>query len=539
MLPAVTITLRFEGGGHPPVSFVADGVPRSIGRDAGCEIVLPDRSVSRRHAELRDRDGVWELCNRGQAGTLLGGQPAPLDAWVPLRHGSRVTIGPYRLRVDLADGGVVNGSTMGAAPAFVDGVGGRVATVPAHALESLAELRLSALTDVASRLALADDEDALERVLVDALVDAGDFRRAVVAERRVAGAESAWGVRAMAAAADEDEAKPISRTLLGGALDAGSMVRLEDDLRFSGAQSVMAAGTTAALAVPLGTTGRVLAVDTSDRGARRTSAAPFVNVVARLAALALESLTRRQLSAELAEARRAQARLLPGERGTRGCVRWTMSSRPGLQVSGDLFAVFARPDGGSVVFLGDVAGKGAPAGLVMAATVAYAEAAIAEGASLERVMERIGTHIARGGGSMEAGVGSFVTVFAFEVSPHGACSAVDAGHSFAVRMHGDRAELLVPEGGGPPLGAVGDFPYTSGAVLLAPGDRVVLFSDGISEQPNADGVMMGCGPVVSALQGSSGTDEDVARLLSLLERHAQGEPYFDDVTVASIAFEPA
>jgi hypothetical protein len=51
--------------------------------------------------------------------------------------------------------------------------------------------------------------------------------------------------------------------------------------------------------------------------------------------------------------------------------------------------------------------------------------------------------------------------------------------------------------------------------------------------------MMGCEPVVSALQGSSGTDEDVARLLSLLERHAQGEPYFDDVTVASIAFEPA
>jgi hypothetical protein len=39
--------------------------------------------------------------------------------------------------------------------------------------------------------------------------------------------------------------------------------------------------------------------------------------------------------------------------------------------------------------------------------------------------------------------------------------------------------------------------------------------------------------------GGWGTDEDVARLLSLLERHAQGEPYFDDVTVASIAFEPA
>lgn len=52
-----SIILRFEGRWLKPVSFTADGTVRVIGRDAACEVVLPDLSVSRRHAELRDRDG--------------------------------------------------------------------------------------------------------------------------------------------------------------------------------------------------------------------------------------------------------------------------------------------------------------------------------------------------------------------------------------------------------------------------------------------------------------------------------------------------
>ena len=532
-----SIILRFEGRWLKPVSFTADGTVRVIGRDAACEVVLPDLSVSRRHAELRDRDGGWEMRNCGQLGTLLDGRAVPIDTWVPLPHMATVAIGPYRLRVELTDEQTANAMPYDSTIPIVDGANLRVVPVPAQALESLAELRLSGLLDVTARLAGADDEAGLEHALVDALVKIGDFSRAVVAERRIAGTVTSWVIRAVAAASNEDAAKPVSRTLLGGALDAGAMVRLDDNARFSGAESVMAAGTTAALAIPLGRQGRVLAVDTSERGARRASAAPFVNVVARLASLGLESLARRELSAELDEARRAQARLLPSKQGTRGCVRWTMSSRPGLQVSGDLFAVFERPDGGSVVLLGDVAGKGAPAGMVMAATVAYAEAAIAEGAPLERVMQCIGTHIARGGAALEAKAGAFVTVFALEIAPDGTCCAVDAGHAMALLVRGGRVEKLEPEGGGPPLGAVIDFPYTSGPVNLAAGDRIVLFSDGISEQPNPAGVMMGYEPIIAALEGSSDTAEDVSRLLSLLERHAQGKPYVDDVTVASIVFE--
>lgn len=538
------LVLHFEGGGRAPLSCGPDpGVVRSIGRDAGCDLVLQDRSVSRRHAEFRaSAAGGWEIRNLGQGGTLASGRALEGDAWSPLVHGTMIAIGPYLLRADLGGGGgdAPFGGTPGATIGVSDAGGGRVATVPAAALESLAELRLSALTDVTARLARADDAEGVQRATVDALVAAGDFVRATVAERRLDGGAATWEVRASAAAPGVDPAKPVSRTLLNAAVESGAMVRLEDDVRFAAAESVMAAGTTDALAVPIGpaASGCVLVVDTSERAARRASAAPFVNVVARLATLALESVARRRLTAELAEAHRAQGRLLPGNAGARGCVRWSMSTRPGWQVSGDLFAVLERPDGGAVVLLGDVAGKGAPAGLVMASTLAFAEAAVLEGAPIERVMQRVGTHIARGGGSMDAAVGAFVTVFAIEIQPDGACRAIDAGHSLAAVVRGGAAELLVPEGGGPPLGVVPDFPYESGALRLAPGDRIVLFSDGVSEQPNRAGAMLGHEAPIAALCGSGGTEEDVERLLAMLAQHAQGEAYADDVTVASIEFAP-
>ena len=533
-----TIVLHFEGGGRAPASCASEpGTVRSIGRDAGCDLVLADRSVSRRHAELRSDGERWEIRNLGQGGTLLNGRPAEGDAWVALAHGTMVAIGPYLLRVDLGGSVAAAGTAapFGATVGFADVAAGRVAAVPAAALESLAELRLSALTDAATRLAWSDDAEAVERSTVDALVAAGDFVRATIAD----GAAS-WSVRASAAAAGVDPAKPVSGTLLGAALDAGAMVRLEDDARFAAAESVMAAGTTDALAVPIGPagSGRVLVVDTSERAARRASAAPFVNVVARLATLALESVARRRLTAELADAHRAQERLLPGNSGARGCVRWSMSTRPGWQVSGDLFAVLERPDGGAVVLLGDVAGKGAPAGLVMASTLAFAEASVLEGAPIERVMQRIGAHIARGGGSLDAAVGAFVTLFAIEIRPDGGCRAIDAGHSLAAVVRGGVAELLVPEGGGPPLGVVPEFPYESGAFRLSPGDRIVLFSDGVSEQPNRTGAMLGHEAPVAALRGSGGTQDDVDRVLAMLVQHAQGQPYADDVTVASIEFAP-
>jgi serine phosphatase RsbU (regulator of sigma subunit) len=76
---------------------------------------------------------------------------------------------------------------------------------------------------------------------------------------------------------------------------------------------------------------------------------------------------------------------------------------------------------------------------------------------------------------------------------------------------------------------------------LAPGDRLVLFSDGVVDQQDRSGRRF-CEafesdpePVLAALRGSSSASDDVQRLVAALERFAQGVPWSDDVTVASIA----
>ena len=86
--------------------------------------------------------------------------------------------------------------------------------------------------------------------------------------------------------------------------------------------------------------------------------------------------------------------------------------------------------------------------------------------------------------------------------------------------------------------------YRADDFLLEVGDRIVLFSDGVAEQRARSGDRL-CAQyhedpsaILRALQGSRGADDDVRRLHELLASHAGDLPWDDDVTIASIAFNP-
>lgn len=542
------ILLHFEGGGRPP----AELVPSTgrglwcIGRDPASDIVLEDRSVSRRHAEIECVSGIWRLRSLGQGGTWIGAKVAPAGEWIDLDHGMILGIGPYALRTDLRTslaGSQAPGerAIAGAMTLAESGANARIAAVPAAQLESLAELRLSGLLAAAGRILGADDENGVAQAAVETLVAARDFGRAMVAEQRQVDGAKVWRELAVAPDMLHARERPFSRTLMEAAVQARGMVRLSDEARFQAAHSVMAAGTTDALCLPIGSTGpvRVLYVDTGAAGQLRASAVPFANLVGQLAGLAIDALERRRMASELAEARRMQGRLLPPEQGARGCGRWTLVSRPGRQVSGDLFTIIDRPEGGVLAILGDVAGKGAPAGLVMASMLAHLDSALGAGLPIEGALAGASSYLAQRA-SFDSSIGSFVTLFAVELTPAGECRAVDAGHAYAIVVRADgTAEQLVANAGGPPVGVLADAIYASDAFRLGTGDRVVLFSDGLAEQPDATGAMLGMDGVVAALQGSRSGEEDVARLIARLESHARGEPWADDVTIASIVFAPA
>jgi serine phosphatase RsbU (regulator of sigma subunit) len=540
-------SLRVEllGSGRAPVDAKPEpGRTLSIGRpvaDAVPDLPLDAPSVSRKHAEIAFRDGRWHIRNLGKAGTLVDQAPLAEGQWRALEHGDIVTIDPFVMRINLGTARATPGlETLGFAD---DGDRVRTVAVPSADLERLAELRLSSLTAASARIAAAEGEAELLRSVVAILEGSRDFERVAVIEA-VEGGE--WRPVAVAPPDAAVRGRPFSRTLLGACAGACAMVQLEDDLRFQASQSM--AGVSAAFCAPIAATGSQPRhfVYADCRGARPSPAAvPFLNLVAQLAGAAASGAERRRLVGDLEQARLIQNRLMPDESGRRGHVSWHRFSRAAdTRVSGDFFSVTEAGDGRVAVALGDVAGKGAGAALVMAAAVTHLDNSIRLGVPVESAVSALSDFFARRP-SFEVATAGFITAIAVEIHPDGTCRGVDAGHSYAVVVRADgRAERLGFPSNETMMGMFEGISYSADGFTLGTGDRIVLFSDGIAEQPDPEGRRL-CpnfsedpAPVVAALEGSRSAEDDVTRLRSLLASHAGARPWEDDVTVASITFAP-
>jgi serine phosphatase RsbU (regulator of sigma subunit) len=554
-----TLRIGFPGTGRAPVSFEPRSIdaPVVLGRPSKAGPVVPDvelvdEAVSRRHAECMFDGSRWHVRSLGKGGTALDGRLVPENAWVPLGAVSMLAIGPFRMRLTV--GSVLAGSTIAETVTFSDAEGGaRPEAVSRTRLES-AEVRLSALLAAARRIGASDDELPLCQAVVDVLVETRDFDRAFVMRAGAEGDPAGWMPVASAAASEHARALPVSRTLLGEARATGGMVRLDHSMaRLHGAASLVASGATAAICAPIPSTTPArlfLYADTRSGGALGDAAVPFADMVAQLAGLTLSAAERRALQGEMVQARKIQERLLPDAEGECGCVRWSLYSRPAAHApgvearpSGDFFTVIEAGDGRVAAFIGDVAGKGAGAAIVMASSVAHLDGAVRRGMPIEEALAGVSEFFVRRPNlDFSVSTGGFSTAIAVEIRPDGACRGVDAAHCYAavVRADGHASRLEFPNRT-TMIGYAAGIELVADEFRLAPGDRLVLFSDGVVDQQDRSGRRF-CEafesdpePVLAALRGSSSASDDVQRLVAALERFAQGVPWSDDVTVASIA----
>lgn len=113
---AITIVvLSGSEPGSPDLSLTLDSPRVVIGRGEGCEVRLPDASVSGRHASLRQRGGEYVILDEGSRnGTYLGPVRLPPQTPRVVRSGERVRVGRVWLEVQIGPA-VVNGSTAAAA----------------------------------------------------------------------------------------------------------------------------------------------------------------------------------------------------------------------------------------------------------------------------------------------------------------------------------------------------------------------------------------------------------------------------------------
>jgi sigma-B regulation protein RsbU (phosphoserine phosphatase) len=187
---------------------------------------------------------------------------------------------------------------------------------------------------------------------------------------------------------------------------------------------------------------------------------------------------RRDLSdrRELAEALKIQQRLLPEQMPQIDGCELAASWQPASGVGGDCFDALRFGDARLALSIADVVGKGIPAALLMsnlqAAVRAFASDAVEPRELCQQVNRILCGNIAEG---------RFISFFYCLVdAAAGTLVYTNAGHYYPmlVRADGTSARL---ESGGPVLGVLEGAEYQQAHVALTPGDRLVLFTDGLTE----------------------------------------------------------
>ena len=260
-------------------------------------------------------------------------------------------------------------------------------------------------------------------------------------------------------------------------------------------------------------------------------------VLATLEKKALRDLTREELRRkrlELHEARSLQLSLAPP--AFSGSVAGRSLSvdvmlEPALEVGGDLVDHFLIGDDLIVLVLGDVSDKGAGAALMMARTHAmFRSLATRPDADAlfrqpERAMGIVNTALAEGNAAVR-----FVTLLlaAFEPAT-GRLTYVRAGHIPPFHSQDGTVSRLRTLGG-PPLGIDAPLAFRPDTIVLKPGDRVLIVTDGVTEAHGPDDGLYGEDNVATFLAGSDPSEAaPLERLLRQVRTHEAGRPAFDDI----------
>jgi len=194
------------------------------------------------------------------------------------------------------------------------------------------------------------------------------------------------------------------------------------------------------------------------------------------ARLATGRKTDAQLQRELIEARELQENLLTNPLlavpGIEIAIKW----QPAKTVGGDYVAAFEIDDEHVALCVADVVGKGLPAALLMSNFQAALQSLALQYSSPAEVSTRLNRVL-----YSNIPLHKFITAFYGVVNiPNRTFTFTNAGHNppLLLRANGESVRL---EEGGSVLGAFADFTYTQSTVRLSAGDRLLLFTDGLSE----------------------------------------------------------
>jgi serine phosphatase RsbU (regulator of sigma subunit) len=242
----------------------------------------------------------------------------------------------------------------------------------------------------------------------------------------------------------------------------------------------------------------------------------------------LEVADRLSLKGELEVAREIQLAMLP--RGTFEVADIQISgvTRPANTVGGDFYDVLPLPDGRIIVTLGDVAGKGSPAALLMALLLAVLRTLVEEGLEASVLVNRLNLQICR-----HSPGSRFITFFYGIYNPAtGGLTYVNAGQNPPfIRRSDGRLERLTATGVA--LGMFDHSTFESRETHVTPGDLLVLYSDGVTEAENPEGEPFEESGLQDVINRNilDAPAELGAQVLKAVALHAKESRFFDDLTI--------
>ena len=260
-----------------------------------------------------------------------------------------------------------------------------------------------------------------------------------------------------------------------------------------------------------------------------SQAAPALRVGQLVQEQQAEMMTRERLEQEMRVAQLIQQQFLPKE--LPDLEGWQVSAfyRPARAVGGDFYDFIDLPDGKVGIVAGDVTDKGVPAALVMASTrsILRSEAArhSSPGTVLQRANELLYPDIP---GHM------FVTCLYAVLDPKtGSLVFANAGHNLPyVRSDSGVKELSAR---GMPLGLMPGMDYEETEATLAPGEVMLLHSDGIAEAHDPTGEMFGFPRMHELMARCVRADEVIDVMMTELDRFSgPGHEQEDDITLVSL-----
>lgn len=589
---AVLLVVR---GMSPGSEIALSGERCILGRHPNCQIVLDNPAISRHHAQILESHGNYFVEDlRSRNGTFLNGKP--LDGRTQLEDGDQIrisevvlafresnvplvtdTVSATNLREQLAaeDSDITPPQLIGVGatmeqplddesrifvlpdrfeePPFTPALEGELDSRRSEDSRSdvKPETKLRAVLDIARSLGGELRVDKVLPTLLEKLfalfpqAEQGFILlKDVETDRlRVMATKSRTTTKG-------GDAVVVSMTVVRAAMESGKALlsgNVQDDSRFNKSTSLSRMQIRSMMCVPLldheGASIGVIQVVTRNADFRFTREdLDLLDAVTAQAALAIENakmhealLEQRDLERDLDFATQVQLGFLPKSKPHPPEYTFADYYEAALRVGGDYFDYVALPDGRIAIAVGDVAGKGVPAALLMARLYSSTRFQLLTTPSVDVAVTNLNAEIA------SSGLGHrFITflVMVLDSARH-EITLVNAGHPPPL-MRDARGEVqpLGRDVSSLPLGILPHQEYAKTTIPVARGAVILAFTDGITEAMSPERETYGKERFLQYVHGAAGPiDEVVKGLINDVEEFAGNGPIKDDTCVVALQRE--